>query len=383
MTPHGRFAFLLLAAIVLLSPAPAAALPSFARANSAPCATCHSTPPRLNAYGTRWLLAGDRAPGALPLAAAHPASTVSLIAELGATVQRTAPLDDGIARATRSAPQFRPYALGLHGAGLLTRSLGYGAEAAYDSARGPVRAPVLFARLVGVAGGAGSVTVGRFEAGLPFLSSNRRGTLTPFRAPVSIAAEGIELSAAQPGWAAALGRTDSERSQDHPARLARSLGRIEDTYAWGQRSFAGQAIGARMLFARQASDISWHAWLQRLQGEIGGSFGTDRLRLEPAWVLDRFDDRPIAGEHQRHQYAVLQGLARCTADGSTAIAFRFEHEHLTPTPSTRGEDHDLEVLRLTRALSPGMRVALEGAHTGDNVGGPHTTRIYATVTLAY
>ena len=116
---------------------------------------------------------------------------------------------------------------------------------------------------------------------------------------------------------------------------------------------------------------------------LGASLGTDRIRFEPAYVLDRFDDRPAAGIHRRHQYAVLQGLALLDGAGTTALSVRFEHDHVTATPFTRGEDHDLEAIRCWRWVSPEVRVALEGSHAGDDLGGSHESRLDATVTLAY
>ena len=362
---------------------PGAAFPLFGRAGSAPCSGCHSSAPALNAYGERFLLAGDRAPGPPGRDDDRQPPGFSIVAETGAAFARTDTPGAGGARGARNTAEFRPYPLGAHSAGALTRTISYGLEARLDSAGGVLRAPVMFLQFEALRGRMLALKAGRFETGLPFLSSSRRTTRVPYLAPVAIAAEGIEALTSHAAWSAAAGLINSERSPAPAGNGSHAIDRLENTYAWAMRAWGGQQVGGRVLFARQASNISYHAWLQRLQVELAASLGTNRLRLQPAYVLDRFDDRPAPGIHQRHQYAVLEGLAVLDARGASAISLRLEHDHVTPTLFTPGDDRDLEAARGWRWVSPNVRLALEASHAAGAAGGRRETRLDATVTLAY
>ena len=246
----------LVALVLALRASPAPALPLFSRVESAPCARCHTSPPRLNAYGIRYMLAGYRATArpAHETAPAPPAA--SIVGEFGASLVRADTAGAGGARGTRNTGEFGLYALDLQAAGALGRNLAYGVRAGVDSATGTVRVPVLFVQFGGLAGGALAVKTGRFETGLPFLSASRRSTRAPFLAPIAIGAEGVELLGSRTGWAAAAGLVNSERTLANAGTGVRSYSRLENTYLWAMRAFGGQLAGARVLFGRQASNIS-------------------------------------------------------------------------------------------------------------------------------
>jgi hypothetical protein len=216
---------------------------------------------------------------------------------------------------------------------------------------------------------------------LPFLSTDRRPTRREYLAPVEISAHGVEVTGTRAAWAATIGMMNSSRTGASAG--GHGFNRLEDTYARVTRAFGAQELGARLLFDRQDSDISFHAWLQRLQAQVGGRFGADRLWIVPAYTLDRFDDRPSPGIHQRHQYALLEALAVLGAEREWVLTARAEHEHTTPTISTPGEDQDLEALRLTRVVSADSRVALEWSRVAVTAGGPRESRLDALMQLAY
>jgi len=375
---------LALAASAALAWAPRAhATPEMARAESLPCARCHTSAPALNAFGLGVLGRGDRLPGAPAHVLAGGVPPLTLSTEFGAALLAADTASAGGGRASRVTSEFRAWTLRARTQGRLAPGIAFDAEADVDSAGGTVRLPVLAARFDDLAGGALAVRVGRFEAGLPFLSPERSPLLSPFLAPVAIAAEGVELQGVRRGWTAAAGITNSERTLANVGDNVTSFSRIENQYVWAMREARGQFAGARLLFGRQPSDISYHAWLQRLQLVIGASLGGERVRLQPAYVLDRLDDRPAPGIHQRQQYAVLEGVAQLDPAGTNTLALRVEHGHLTPTVLTAGEDHDREAARLARWLAPGVRLAVEGSHTGDNLGRPHEVHVDASVTLVF
>lgn len=80
---------------------------------------------------------------------------------------------------------------------------------------------------------------------------------------------------------------------------------------------------------------------------------------------------------------MLETLALLGAERQWTLVTRLEHEHTTPTRITPGEDHDLEALRLVRAVTPAARVALEWSREAELAGGPRDWRLGATVQLAY
>ncbi len=372
----------LLPAVLLLSAlaAPAAALPLFARADSAACARCHVAAAQLNAYGARILRDGYRAPGeaGTSLAPAH-GPQVSLVVELGAGFASTDTLAPGGGRGHRNVTESRPARIDLHAAGTVAPRVSYHAAARLDSSSSSVVTTAAFVQFDDLARGrALAFKLGRFDAELPFLSDARRGTRAPYLAPVALPADGVELGGSRGRWLYATGLVNSTRTPS-----PRSFERLEDVYVWAMRESGGQMLGTRLYFGHQDSNISWHAFLQRLQVQLAGDFGGRRLRVRPGYTLDRFDDRPAPGIHQRHQYALLELWALPDDAARWELLARLEHERTTPTVLTPGEDHDLEVIRAARVVTPNVRAALELAHAGDNVGGPHVTSASLSVQLAY
>ena len=375
---------LALAAIAALALAHAAgALPLFSRAESAPCARCHLAAPVLNAEGERFLAGGFRSAGAAaPRADAAQPLPVSAVFEAGAMIARGDTVGAGGARGAHNAGEFRQHVLDLHAAGRAGEKVSFHIQASLDSAANAVHAGTAYVQFDDVLrGGALALKVGTFDAGLPFLSAARRPTRREYLSPVELAARGIELNGVHADWGWAVGQMNSSRLG--AGTNGRGFNRLEDTYLRVTRAFGGQAVGGRLLFDRQDSNIGFHAWLQRLRAQAAGRFGADRIWVVPAWALDRYDDRPIAGTHQRHTYLLLEGLALLGAQRDWTLVARLEHEHTTPVGPAPGGDQDLEALRLARVVTPNARVALEWSRVAVTAGAPRESRVDATVQLAY
>jgi hypothetical protein len=355
------------------------ALPVFARETGSSCANCHTVVPALNAVGMRVLQSGDGA-RTMALLSRHRPPRGALVLDAGATTQREQASPPGSSASRRRETQVaRGYEFDVHVVGGLLRRLSFEAEAGMDSATSPVGLQVAALRVHDVVGaGALSLRAGRFDAGLPMLSAERRTTRAPYLAPVEVDAHGLELSATHAAWSGALGMSASHRSNT----AGRTVRPLEDTYGrlTGERD--GQVFGARLLFDRQDSNISFHAWLQRLQLQVGALLGGGRFWIVPAYTLDRFDDRPAPGIHQRHQYGMLEALGVLGADRRWTLAARFELEHTTPTKLTPGEDGDLAAVRLGRVLAPNATLSLEASRVALPGTDRRPTRLDAALRLA-
>jgi len=306
---------------------------------------------------------------------------VSATLELGAAHAWADTVSRSGGRGSRTAGGFRDPMLAVHSAGLLADRVSFHLEATLDSASGAVRLPVAAVQFGDLSPGRPlALRVGAFDAGLPFLSSARRLTRIDYLAPVAVDARGLEVLGERGAWSGAAGMMNSSRSG---ASEPKGFDRLEDAYLRAMFERGGQVAGARLLFDRQDSGISWHAWLQHLQFQAGGLLGTDRVWFVPAYTLDRFDDRPAAGIHQRTQYLTLETIALLGDDRDWTLAARAERGHTTPTDLTPGADHDLEAVRFVRRFTPSVRAGLEVSHTGNGPGGPRETRVDATVQLAY
>ena len=178
----------------------AIALPLFDTSARANCADCHVSAPALNAAGMRFLRAGYRFSGAVAQPAHVPGISATL--ELGAEVSRLhTPAPGGGPGSSVTDGQFRDPALDVHSAGVLSEHVSFHVEASFDSASGPVRVPVASVQFDDIApGGSLALRAGRFDAGLPFLSSARRLTRREYLAPAEVDAHGFELFGSHAAW---------------------------------------------------------------------------------------------------------------------------------------------------------------------------------------
>ena len=227
-----------------------------------------------------------------------------------------------------------------------------------------------------------NVRIGSFDAELPFLSAQRCPTLHTYLAPVDLWARGLELNGAMNSWHYAGGLIHSSQTVSRSDPDANAIRSLEDTYWMIQRQTGAASVGARMLFDRQNSTLPTLSWMQHLQALLGGAWLGRSWAIAPAYVFDRFDDRPAAGIHDRHQYYLMEATLVPGA-GHWAWNARAEHEYRTATVLTPEEDHQLLVLNLARVLTPQARVAIEGTVSGDNIGGPRSSGLGAYVGLQY
>jgi hypothetical protein len=368
------------------APAPSGGLPLFSRQQSAPCTLCHSAFPRLNVVGLRFMQNGYRMPG-VPVRSPWEAGNVpiSISGNLGYAFASTDTADAATGnRGRMNVGDFRLGHLEFHSAGTLNARVSFHLASDLDTDAGTIAATTAFVQFDDVIrDGKLNVKAGIFDAGPPYLSSARRTTLRDYLSPVALDARGLELNGVRSGWTLGAGLIDSRRTLARLRPGTRTFNRLEDTYFWAMREVHGQQIGARMLFDRQDSDLPTLEWLQHLQAQGSALIGSGRFALIPAYTFDRFDDRPAAGIHDRHQYALLEALALLGRDQRWALTARLEHEYRTRTVLTREEDHDLEVLNLAYYFNLNMRTAIECGHAGDNIGGPRVATLDAFIHIAY
>ena len=228
-----------------------------------------------------------------------------------------------------------------------------------------------------------NLKVGDFSVEFPYLADSRRTLMPRYLSPVSIPARGFELNGTRASWTCGAGLINSRRNEANDKPGTRTFNRFEDTYFWIMRDLGRQVVGARMLFDRQDSNLPIHIWLQHLQVHGSALLDFGRLEVIPAYTFDRFDDRPAAGIHDKHQLALIEALALLDREGHWVLTARLEHEYRTGTDLTPEEDRNLEALGLARYVSPNARVSLECTHAGDNLAGPKVDRLDAYVHVGY
>ncbi|MBI1799153.1 MAG: hypothetical protein HYR73_05660 [Candidatus Eisenbacteria bacterium] len=231
--------------------------------------------------------------------------------------------------------------------------------------------------------GAMNLKAGEFMVEAPYLSDSRPARLQNYLSQVSLPARGLELNGSAAAWTYGTGLVDSQRRRGGAEAETRWLGRLEDSYLWLIRDLHGQRIGARMLFDRQDSNLPFHSWLQHLQAQASALLDVGRVEVVPAYTLDRFDDRPAAGLHQRRQTALLEGRALLGAERRWVVTMRAEHEYVTRTAFSREEDHHQEAFEFGYDLRPNAELAVEWANAGDNIHGAQVDHVNAYVRFGY
>jgi hypothetical protein len=370
-----------------LAPAPSDGLPLFSRQLQTPCASCHSAVPRLDPAGVRFLQNGYRPQGAaVSERALRPTGLpVSVLGGLGLgwSISDERAAAAGSPARVDSRPA-HPRRLELESAGALSQRLSYDYASALDADAGKIETAAAFVQLNDLVRAGGlNVKLGRFDEGPAYLSSRRRATLRDYLSPIALAAHGLELNGTRAGWTYGAGLFESQRPLPPAPAVTSTLQRLEDTDLWLTDELHGQLVGARMLFDRQESNLRTLTWLQHLQAQGSALLNVGRVQLLPAYTFDRFDDRPSAGIHDRHQYGLLEALEQLGSERRWALTERVEHEYKTRTVLTREEDHDLEALSLGYEFGPNRRATLECAQSGDNIGDRRTTTLDAFLQLAY
>jgi hypothetical protein len=138
-----------------------------------------------------------------------------------------------------------------------------------------------------------------------------------------------------------------------------------------------------MLFDHQDSTLPSLRWMQHLKAEAGVSLAMGRLTLIPGYVLERLDDRPAAGMHERHQYALLEVLRPLGQRQRWVVSARYEHEYRTPNAITREADRQLALADLAYDFLSGARLGLECSLARDNLGDPSVRSLDAFVRMTY
>jgi hypothetical protein len=373
------FAPAALVAVTVLA-RPAYALPLFSRQLDASCASCHAAMPALNAAGIEFAQRGYRAiRGDTPtLLSAHGSARDAPLSVIASASLGSASSEVGAGAGPASpARTMRRRSLELRSAGLLAPRLSYGASASYD--RDELTGGVAFVQLDDVlADGALNVRAGRFDAELPFLSPVRRATLAAYLTPVSFDARGLELNGERAVWTYAAGVSMSRRDSVGGAAPRALRSPFEDSYVRVSRRLGTHVVGAQMLFDRQNSDLPTLSWVQHLRAELAASLGGPRLAVIPAYVLERFDDRPAAGMHERHQFAMLESTAPIDG-GRFALTGRYEHEYRSRNQIDPEQHHQLASLTVAWLPSPYTRFALEWSHAEDRLARRHDQELDAFV----
>jgi len=245
------------------------------------------------------------------------------------------------------------------------------------------RSDLAYLQLGASAGGSTlGLKAGMFDAELPPLSPRLRPTEISNLAPLGADVTGLGLDARSGSWVGGVGLVDGERHTrgDYSEHVMRAL---QDTYLWVLREQAHALIGARILFDHQDSTLPSLLWMQHLKFEAGGSLAAGRITLIPAYVIERFDDRPIAGMHERHQYALLEALRPLGPRERWVVSARYEHEYRTPNGITREEDRQLAVANLAYQIAPEAKVAVESSLAHDNLGGPSDRSLGVVLRMSY
>ena len=357
------------ACALLLAPHAATALPLYSRALGVPCANCHDVVPHLNAAGLAFAQQGH-------LLAAHPAEgsessnavPFSAVGSAGLGDTRTEPehAADGagsLHNTTRSS--FSSFE--LVAAGSPAPRLYAHLEAGLDREGPNIRRGDEFVQY-GEAGTSGSIALkaGRFDAALPFLTNDPRLTVATYLTPVAFAARGFELDGSHAAWNAAAGLSLSDRSLAGGADPHAISPPLEDMYLQLGRRFGAQSLAAQMLFDRQDSHLATLSWLQHMRCQVAAQLAYPGVTFVPAYVFDRFDDRPMPGVHERHQYYMIEGIVPLLASRWVMTA-RYEHDYRTRNTYDPEDHRQQEVVQLTWQAIPNARLGLECARTDDRV----------------
>jgi len=344
--------------LLLLGARSAVSLPLFARELDVSCSHCHSAASRLNATGIAFAQNGYR------LVGAHTAQSGQLRVSLVGSTDLTVTHDKHeLPRiATLQANLLNDRALGAHTAGVVRDRLSYRFGISRESSHADDPRGIGFLQLDDVLKhGALNLRAGRFDVGLPWLSQARRTTLAEYLSPTRFDARGVELNGTRSAWTYAAGASFSDRHLAGGASPHRIAPPFEDSYFRLQRRLGAGNVGAQFLFDRQDSHLRTLSWLQHMQCELSASLGQPRFSIVPAYVFDRFDDRPSAGLHERHQYYLVETPALLDASGHWELTARYEHEYRTRNAYEPSEHRDLEAVDLAWQARDNARIGTEWA----------------------
>lgn len=354
------------------------ALPRFVTAGTS-CGDCHAPVPRLNAAGDRFQRRGFHAPG--EPADARRAFPLSMHVSAGyAFTSGDSARDAGANQDSR----FEAGDLELASAGTLGERTSIDLAGVFAPDTGTFRLRRASVRFDGGSGPrAFHVRAGRFPTEFPFLAADRRTTLRRYLTPVTIDGDGVELGGEQGAWSGAAALLDSQRNAGLDKPGTRTFNRFEDTCWSLMHGDAERGMGIRVWFDRQDSNLPVHTWLQHVQAAVSAALTAGRVTIVPAYVQDRFDDRPAVKIHDKFHSGLVEAIGRFGADDRWTLTARLEHVYHTRTPLTPREDTRDQVVDLTRRLNPNTQVAVEWFHGPQRLGDPRDTGIAARVVVDY
>jgi hypothetical protein len=363
----------------------AGALPMFTAGAESSCARCHDTMPHLNRAGCDYLRGGDRS---AELASDHGsrAGTIplSVIGVVGVSRSPGMPGRSFIQGSELSPRDRVGGAVWGRTVMPLSSRIAFHGEAGFDRAGAALSSHEAFLEWDRRPGTPGwSARAGWFSVEAPFLSAWRRALVQPFTSPVGLEARGVGFGYAQGGWNASTGLIESHRQQTGRSIDDRVFEHLQDSFLAIGLDDGRQQWFARMLFDRQDSTLPTLTWMQHLQAMGAGQFHAGRLTLIPAYVFDRFDDRPAAGVHDRHQYYVLEAFAPLDRGRQWTLGARLEHEYRTRTRYSPEEDHQLDVLDVARELGSLATLSLEWSRQTQNTGLPRSTALDLALRIHY
>lgn len=367
-------------AVSLLGFGPVQSLPLFSRNTGAACGQCHSSAPGLNLAGLAFAQNGYRD----SLGAESPGGS------RGLPVSVTGMLAGGLSKPIPVAPARRTSLEGttssgleIHTAGCAAGRLSFHFNLALLS-DDELRSDDAYLQLDDVlANAALNLKAGHYQAELPFLSRDHRTTLRDYQTPVAFDATGLELNGRDAAWTYAAGLSISQRHTEGPNSTARIRNRPEDSYFRLERDVLGHPVGALMLFDKQDSDLPIHTWLQHIRFETATRLGSERWSVTPAYVLDRFDDRPAAGIHEHHHQLVIETLAFPDRARLWSVTARYEHDYRVRNEIDPEDHRQLVALDLARSVAANAKLAVEWAYDRERVPARHGNSVDAFVQLSY
>jgi hypothetical protein len=346
----------------------ASPLPLYSRSLGVACSNCHDVVPHLNAAGIAFAQQGHllsthgpestTAPEGPPIAAVGSAGLTGDRTELDHATATT-PNERGTIRSSFSS-------LELVAAGSPLRHVYGHLEAGVDRNGPDFQSGDEFVQF-GDAGSAGTYALraGRFDAALPFLSNDARMTMAPYLSPVAFGARGFELGCTRASWSAAAGLSLSDRTLAGGVSPRPIKSPLEDTYLQLGRRFGGQTVAAQMLFDRQDSHLATLSWLQHMRCQLAAQIAVPGITLIPSYVFDRFDDRPMPGVHERHQYYLLESIVPVAR--RLTMTARYEHDYRTHNNYDPEQHRQQGVLQLAWQAVPNARLGVEAARTDDRL----------------
>ena len=368
-----------------LTPGRGSALPLFARKYGMPCTSCHVAFPRLNAFGMQFRQNGYRiqgTPGQSPWEAKE--YPLSLVGNVGYDYTRadTADVVTGV-RGSSSTSAFKQNAVEFHTAGTLAPKVTFHFDNGFADNTGVLTTGMAFVQFDDLAkDGALNLKAGIYDAEIPYLASSRNTARPDYLSPVTLDAGGIELNGTKSGWTYAAGLINSARDPLNAKPGSSTFNQFENVYAWLMRDIHDQLVTARVYLNQQDPRTPSASTSRHLQADVSAYLNSGHWILIPGYTYQKFDDQadgvPSPGSTERHQTALLEGLALFGKDSQWVLTARWELEHIEKL-----RDQQLEVADLGYYVNPNAKIALDWTHAVDNVGGPRVDEVQLYVFVGY